>query len=44
VSVDLYNYRKLTDLPYTAQGDAAVTIPDVAVGSAPVIIRLVAEK
>jgi len=43
VHIFLFNYQKLTDLPYRLADDKLV-IPDVTVGTAPVIIRLVAEK
>jgi hypothetical protein len=43
VQVPLTDYRRATDVPYRIEGDTLV-IPNVTVGTGPVIIRLVAEK
>lgn len=43
VMVSLYDYKKLTDLPYTIEGDR-LTISNVKITNEPTIIRLVAEK
>jgi hypothetical protein len=44
VQVSLFNYRQTTDLPYDVDGQGVLTIRDVQVTDAPVIIRLVREK
>jgi hypothetical protein len=41
VKVSLFNYRELTDVVYRLVGDNELVIPEVRVGRAPVIIRLV---
>ncbi|MDC0936136.1 hypothetical protein OAS39_07600 [Pirellulales bacterium] len=44
VQISLFNYRKTTDLPYEIDEQGALTIHDVQVTDAPVIIRLVREE
>lgn len=44
VQISLFNYRKTTDLPYEIDDQGALTIHDVQVTDAPVIIRLVKEE
>jgi hypothetical protein len=42
VKISLFNYRELTDVAYQLQGENELVMPDVRIGQAPVIIRLVA--
>ena len=44
VQISLFNYRKTTDLPYEVDDQGKLTIQDVQVTDAPVIIRLVKEE
>ncbi len=44
VRIALFNHRQTLSLPYTLDGEQTLTIPDLPVGAAPVIVRLVAER
>jgi hypothetical protein len=44
VKISLFNYRELSDVTYRLEGKNDLVIPDVRVGTVPVIIRLVSEE
>jgi hypothetical protein len=44
VKISLFNYRELSDLPYQLEGENRLLIPNIRIGRAPVIIRLVSEE
>ncbi len=41
VKISLFNYREISDVSYKTEGENNLVMPDVKVGKAPVIIRLV---
>jgi hypothetical protein len=44
VKVFLFNYRRLSDIEYNLKGENNLVMPNIKIGKAPVIIRLVAEE
>jgi hypothetical protein len=44
VKISLFNYRELSDVNYELKGSDNLVLPNIQVGKAPVILRLVAEE